>query len=124
MRIYLDNCCFNRPFDDQGQTRVRLETEAKLCIQENIRGDSRVRSNLFCSGDESMRTDNEIRVHGLRALVDNLGTVEAEKFISLILREPFDYTKWQQHLWSDKSVAEISDTAMESRKKNKNLTGR
>ena len=38
MRIYLDNCCFNRPFDDQGQIRVRLETEAKLCIQENIRG--------------------------------------------------------------------------------------
>ena len=69
-----------------------------------------------------MRTDNEIRVHGLRALVDNLGTVEAEKFISLILREPFDYTKWQQHLWSDKSVAEISDAAMELRKKNKNLT--
>ncbi len=38
MRIYLDNCCFNRPFDDQEQTRVRLEAEAKLCIQENIRG--------------------------------------------------------------------------------------
>lgn len=37
VRIYLDNCCFNRPFDDQKQTRVRLETEAKLCIQENIR---------------------------------------------------------------------------------------
>ena len=68
-----------------------------------------------------MRTDNEIRVHGLRALIDNLGTVEAEKFISLILREPFDYTEWQQHLWSDKSVAEISDAAMESRKKNKNI---
>ena len=64
-----------------------------------------------------MRTDNEIRVHGLRALVDILGAVEAEKFISLILREPFDYTKWQQHLWSDKSVAEISNAAMESRKK-------
>ena len=37
MRIYLDNCCFNRPFDDQRQTRVRLEAEAKLCIQEQIR---------------------------------------------------------------------------------------
>ena len=37
MRIYLDNCCFNRPFDDQAQIRVRLEAEAKLCIQENIR---------------------------------------------------------------------------------------
>ncbi len=64
-----------------------------------------------------MRTDNEIRVHGLRALVDNLGTVEAEKFISLILREPFDYTKWQQHLWNDRTVAEISNAAMKSRKK-------
>lgn len=38
MRVYLDNCCFNRPFDDQGQTRIRLEAEAKLCIQEHIRG--------------------------------------------------------------------------------------
>ena len=37
MRVYLDNCCFNRPFDDQRQMRVRLEAEAKLCIQEYIR---------------------------------------------------------------------------------------
>jgi predicted nucleic acid-binding protein len=37
MRIYLDNCCFNRPFDDQRHTRIRLETEAKLHIQERIR---------------------------------------------------------------------------------------
>ena len=37
MRVYLDNCCFKRPFDDQRQTRVRLEAEAKLCIQEHIR---------------------------------------------------------------------------------------
>jgi predicted nucleic acid-binding protein len=36
MRIYLDNCCFNRPFDSQGQVRVRLETEAKLRIQERV----------------------------------------------------------------------------------------
>ncbi len=62
-----------------------------------------------------MRTDTEIRVHGLRTLVDVLGIVEAEKFISLILREPFDYTKWQQNLWPDRNVAEISKAAMESR---------
>lgn len=36
MLIYLDNCCFNRPFDDQRQIRIRIETEAKLFIQENI----------------------------------------------------------------------------------------
>lgn len=37
MKIYLDNCCFNRPFDDQSQLRIRLEAEAKLKVQEDIR---------------------------------------------------------------------------------------
>jgi hypothetical protein len=37
MKLYLDNCCFNRPFDNQTQIRIRLETEAKLKIQEEIR---------------------------------------------------------------------------------------
>jgi predicted nucleic acid-binding protein len=37
MKIYLDNCMFNRPFDEQTHIRIRLETEAKLAIQEEIR---------------------------------------------------------------------------------------
>ncbi len=37
MRVYLDNCCYNRPFDEQGQLAVRLETEAKLAIQAMMR---------------------------------------------------------------------------------------
>ena len=37
MRLYLDNCAFNRPFDDQGYIRIRLETESKLFIQERIK---------------------------------------------------------------------------------------
>ena len=37
MRVYLDNCCYNRPFDEQTQLRVRLETEAKLAIQRQMR---------------------------------------------------------------------------------------
>lgn len=36
MKIYLDNCCFNRPFDDQSQLKIRLESEAKLFIQAEI----------------------------------------------------------------------------------------
>ena len=36
-KIYLDNCSYNRPFDNQTQMRIRLETEAKLYIQENVR---------------------------------------------------------------------------------------
>ena len=36
IRLYLDNCSFNRPFDDQSQIRIKLETEAKLAIQKKI----------------------------------------------------------------------------------------
>jgi hypothetical protein len=35
-RIYLDNCCFNRPYDDQSQPRVQFETQAKLHIQRMV----------------------------------------------------------------------------------------
>lgn len=37
MRIYLDNCCYNRPYDNQTQIRIRLEAEAKLHIQQMIK---------------------------------------------------------------------------------------
>ena len=33
MRVYLDNCCYNRPFDLQNQTRVQVETASKLAVQ-------------------------------------------------------------------------------------------
>lgn len=62
-----------------------------------------------------MSTDTEVRIRGLRALVEALGTVEAERFITLILREPFDYTQWQRQLWAEKSVDEISQAAMAMR---------
>ncbi|MBD5104430.1 MAG: type II toxin-antitoxin system VapC family toxin [Ruminococcaceae bacterium] len=37
MRVYLDNCCYNRPYDNQSNIRIYLETEAKLHIQEMIK---------------------------------------------------------------------------------------
>jgi PIN domain len=37
MIVYMDNCCFNRPFDDQQQLRIKIEAEAKLGIQAAIR---------------------------------------------------------------------------------------
>ena len=37
MRIYLDNCALNRPFDDQNHIRIRIETEAKLYLQEKVK---------------------------------------------------------------------------------------
>ena len=36
IRVYLDNCTHNRPFDDQSQIRISLEAQAKLYIQRRI----------------------------------------------------------------------------------------
>ena len=36
MLIYLDNCCYNRPYDDQSQISISLESQAKLHIQRLI----------------------------------------------------------------------------------------
>jgi len=37
MRVYLDNCVYNRPFDDQSAERIRLETHAIIEILDRIR---------------------------------------------------------------------------------------
>ena len=36
MKLYLEVSCLNRPFDDQRQARIRLESEAILFILERI----------------------------------------------------------------------------------------
>ena len=37
LRLYLDNCCYNRPYDEQTQFKILMETRAKLHIQaENL----------------------------------------------------------------------------------------
>lgn len=62
-------------------------------------------------------TDTEIRLKGIQVLTDQLGDVEAERFVALIQREPFDYTKWRQGLDENLSIGEISKKAMNLRKK-------
>ncbi len=37
MRIYLDMCCYNRPYDDQTQLKIAMETQSKLYIQTLIK---------------------------------------------------------------------------------------
>jgi hypothetical protein len=63
-----------------------------------------------------MITDTEIRLRGLQVLTKYLGDIEAERFVALIQREPFDYTKWrQQYLDEGLSIDEISHRAMNLR---------
>ena len=37
LRIYLDMCCYNRPYDDQSQLKVAMEAQSKLYIQSLIK---------------------------------------------------------------------------------------
>jgi hypothetical protein len=54
-----------------------------------------------------MRSDTLIKSDGMKVLAENLGIVEAERFITLILREPFDYTEWQRNLYGNMGVNEL-----------------
>ena len=64
-----------------------------------------------------MNAEMTLRSEGMKVLINNLGRVEAERFISLIIREPFDYTEWQRDLFNNLSVKELSNTAMKEYEK-------
>ena len=59
-----------------------------------------------------MRTDTEIRYDGFTILFRHMDMVEAERFITLVQRDHFDYTTWRQSLFEDLSIEEISARAM------------
>ena len=67
-----------------------------------------------------MKADTIIRTEGTKELRNQLGVVEAERFITLIRRDNFDYTEWQRDLWPDKGVDEIFAAAKEFSKKSIN----
>jgi len=66
-----------------------------------------------------MKTDTVIRNEGMNILIKNLGLIEAERFIMLIQKETFDYTKWQENLFEDMTIEEIYNNAAKLRNKNK-----
>jgi hypothetical protein len=51
-----------------------------------------------------MRTDTILRVDAMNVLIENLGEVDAERFISIVKSDNFDYTKWQRNLKTVKSA--------------------
>jgi len=63
MKIYLDNCTFNRPFDNQSDIRVRIETEAKLYVQEKIKiGDLELVWSYILDFENEQNPFNERRI--------------------------------------------------------------
>jgi len=66
-----------------------------------------------------MRNTSVIVEEGVNCLLDKLGSVETEIFISSFLREPFDYTKWRQdNLYENLSLSELNKKAADFVKDN------
>lgn len=71
-RLYLDNCCYNRPYDDQTHLRISLETQAKLFIQEQIIiGRVELISSYVLSAENSMNKISSKRKAIKRFLDEN-----------------------------------------------------
>jgi predicted nucleic acid-binding protein len=78
MRVYLDVCCLNRPFDDQTQERIRLESEAILLILQHFQSDEWQFISSEIVIDEIEQTPNNARrtrLHQLLTFVDEVTQV-------------------------------------------------
>jgi predicted nucleic acid-binding protein len=94
MRVYLDNCCYYRPFDDQKQIAVYLETQAKLHIQKLIKEGKLELVYSYISKFEngnSLNQENRISVEKFfefsNAFVDISKAEEVEKLANDIVKQ-------------------------------------
>ena len=58
-----------------------------------------------------MNSTAEIMERGINCLLEKLGTTETERFISTIIRERFDYTKWRRECFGNMTVDELNAAA-------------
>ena len=58
-----------------------------------------------------MISDAIIKKKGFEVLKEKLGIVEMERFIMLINREKFDYTKWRKDLFEDMDITDLANKA-------------
>jgi len=66
-----------------------------------------------------LKSEAVLRVEAMNLLVENLGLVDAERFVDLIKRDKFDYTEWQRDLWEGKTIDEINEMAIKFQKEKK-----
>lgn len=69
VKVYLDNCCYNRPYDDQTQLRISLETQAKLQIQSMIRNKEIELASSYVLLYENSRNPHTSRQKTIRGFV-------------------------------------------------------
>lgn len=58
-----------------------------------------------------MRTESEIRLQGMQALIGSLGLVETERFLMAVNQDKFDYTEWRRTNLPSMSIEQIAAAA-------------
>ncbi len=75
MRVYLDNCCYNRPYDDQSYLRISLECQAKLSIQASIKNGEIELATSYMTYFENSQNPYEMRRRNILDFQDKNATV-------------------------------------------------
>ena len=58
-KVYLDNCCYGRPYDDQTQTRIHSEAQAKMKIQQMVEaGTLKLVASSFLLDENDKKSDS------------------------------------------------------------------
>ena len=79
MRVYLDNCCYNRPYDDQTQLRISLESQAKLNIQTRIKNGEIELATSYMTSFENSENPYEMRRNIILDFQERNNTVHLSK---------------------------------------------
>ncbi|MHB1200390.1 MAG: hypothetical protein ACYCZ6_12690 [Polaromonas sp.] len=58
-----------------------------------------------------MRTESEIRMQGMQALIGALGLIETERFLIAVNQDKFNYTEWRRTGLPDMSIEQIAAAA-------------
>ena len=122
IKVYLDNCAYNRPYDDQSQAKIELETQAKLKIQRMIENQQIELASSYMSLYECGENPDASKAELITAFINQqssvhvslknkVGTVDTEEFISFVKSDQFDYTKWQRDHFDAKTPEQISAEA-------------
>ena len=92
IKVYLDNCAYNRPYDDQSQAKIELETQAKLHIQNLIKnGELELVSSYMLffenSRNQSVTKSKAIKqfiVNNTSVYIDETRSIDVEKLAKTI----------------------------------------
>jgi hypothetical protein len=97
----------------EGNADFFITTDDKLLkFQSNIQIIDPIVFIKILEHGRTIMTESVLLKTGMQFLIEKFGHVEAERFVSLLLREPFDYTKWrEENLFVDMTVEEINAEA-------------